>query len=242
MDDVIQYGASKNVTVLPGIELSTLEQNKSVHLLGYFTDESYQSAELLAYFKDIKERRERRARTIIENLKHFNDIHISYDRVLHYARGIIARPHIAKAIVEAYPKYDHDDVFEQFIGDHCDAYVPSVEMPVQDGIDLLRKHNCLIVLAHPTLLKDQIKDTVLAYQFDGLEAKYIRNKPQEEELFTALAKERHMFTTAGSDFHGIPGDTKHGMIGDLTLQGEALQLFLQELKKNQQEEDQQPKI
>ena len=231
IDDAIRYAQARGITVLPGIELSTLEQNKSVHLLGYFTDQSYHSAELKAYFIDIKTKRERRAKTIIENLKHFNDIHITYERVLAHARGIIARPHIAKAIHESYPVYDHDYIFDHFIGDHCDAYVPSVELPVEEGIALLRRNHCVVILAHPTLLKPHIKDYVLSLDYDGIEARYIRNLPGEEAFFVEWARQRDLFITAGSDFHGIQGDTKHGDIGDVVLDGLDLDRFLARLKK-----------
>ena len=226
VEETIQYGLEQGVRVLPAIELSTLEQNKPVHVLGYFRDGSYQSEELKKYFVEIKEKRENRARKIVENLKKYNDIHITYERIAYFAKGIIARPHIAKAIIEAYPEYSHDEVFEKFIGEDCKAYIPSVEMPVLDGIDLLRRHNCVIVLAHPVLLKKHIKDTVLSYDFDGFEAKYYQNKPGDEAFYTSLAKSRNMIITGGSDYHGIPHDTKHGEVGEIYLEGPDLDNFL----------------
>lgn len=232
MDDVIGYGNDLGITVLPAIELSTLEQNKSVHILGYFRDESYKSDELLSYFKEIKFKREQRAKGIIQNLKDYYDIHISYEQVRSHSSGIIARPHIAKALQEAYPIYSHDAIFDQFLGDHTKAYIPSVELPVQDGLDLLHRHNCVAVLAHPTLLKPHIKDTVLQYQYDGIEATYPLNKENEEMWYKDFASSKKMITTAGSDFHGIKGDTKHGDLGDLYLEGEELQIFLNQLQKN----------
>lgn len=234
IDDAIAYGKTKGVRVLPGIELSTLEQYKSVHLLGYFTDESYHSDEILQYFRDIKARREARAKTIIAKLEYHHGIRISYEDVLDQAGGIIARPHIAQSIHRAYPQYDHDEIFASFLGDHCPAYVPSVELPVQDGIDLLRRHHCMVVLAHPTLLKPHIKESVLAHAFDGIEAHYPQNREGETEGFIQLAASRDMIVTAGSDFHGIEGDTKHGDLGDLTLSGEALDAFFHRFKKVQQ--------
>jgi predicted metal-dependent phosphoesterase TrpH len=234
LDDVIRYAEERGIRVLPAIELSTVEDNKSVHLLGYFTDASYQNEELRRYFSDIQARRERRARTIIDNLKRYHDIEITYEDVLRHTGGIIARPHIAKAIHDAYPEYDMDAIFESFIGDQCPSYVPSVELPVQEGIDLLRRYGCVVVLAHPTLLKPHIKDKVLSYGFDGLEAYYPLNRKGETKQWLAMAAKRDWIVTAGSDFHGIPGDTKHGMLGDLTLEGDALEAFFERYKKVQQ--------
>lgn len=219
------------VNYIPAIELSTLERGKPVHLLGYFTDESYDSVNMKDYFVDIKKRREDRTHKFITNLKTFFDIEITYEDVKEFSNGIIARPHIAKAINKKYPHYRHDYIFDHFIGDHSRAYVPSCELSVQEGIDLLRKNNCVVVLAHPTLLKNYIHDDVLEYDIDGIEAIYYQNKPGDEEKYREIAKERNLFVTAGSDHHGIPHDSKHGNVGELTLSGDDLEQFIMRVKK-----------
>ena len=231
LEDTIEYGKALGVRVVPAIELSTVEQQKSVHVLGYFTDESYRSEELKSYFIDIKTKREKRALKILNNLREYFDIDVSYDRVASFAKGIIARPHIAAAIHEKYPEYEHDYIFKQFIGDDSKAYVPTVELPVPEGIELLKRNHCVVVLAHPTLLKPHIKDTVLQYPYDGLEAKYPLNKVGEESFFIDFAQQNNQIITGGSDFHGIPRDTKHGQIGDVFITGEHLQAFLSMLEK-----------
>ncbi|MEC9485402.1 MAG: PHP domain-containing protein [Candidatus Izemoplasma sp.] len=219
------------IRYIPGVELSTVVENISVHILGYFRDDSYNGERLQNYFRFIKEAREKRAKKIITRLQKYFDIEIEYDRVYDIASGIIARPHIAKAITEKYPEYTHDDIFDTMIGETCKAYVPTSELDVASGIKLLKDHNCLVVLAHPTLVKPQIKDKVFTYDFDGLEAKYYRNKPGEEDKFRSFAKENGMIITGGSDYHGIAGDTKHGDLGEVTLSGKDLDIFLKNIKK-----------
>lgn len=214
------------VQYIPGIELSTVTQNKSVHLLGYFTDNSYQNEAIRLYSKFIKEKRIERAKTMISLLAEHFDIHIDYDMVERHSRGIVARPHIAKAIHETYPEYSFDTIFKTMIGDHNKAYVPSAEMSTKDGIQFLKDNHCIVVLAHPVLLKPHIKDEVLGLPFDGLEAIYYRNTTEDEAFFKALAKEKGMIITAGSDYHGIENDTMHGDIGDRVITGEYLAAFL----------------
>jgi predicted metal-dependent phosphoesterase TrpH len=221
-----ELAASLNIRFIPGIELSTVEDEKPVHVLGYFTDESYKSKEMKDYYVSIKQGREDRARSFISKLKQHFDIEITYDLVKSFSRGIIARPHIAKAINHEYPQYSFDYIFDHFIGNHSKAYVPTTELKVEEGIDLLRRNNCLVILAHPTLLKESIKDKVLSYDFDGLEAKYYRNKEGEEDLFRALAQKNNWIVSAGSDYHGIENDSKHGYIGQVTLEDNDLKAFL----------------
>lgn len=202
------------ITYIPGIELSTLEQNKSVHILGYFTDDSYQSDEMKEYYHFIKNSREQRTHKFIQNLKEYFNIEITYQDVFKLSNGIIARPHIAKAIHNKYPEYSFNDIFDRFIGDGSKAYVPSSKLSVQDGLELLKRNNCITVLAHPVLLKKHIKDDVMALDYDGLEAYYFRNEKQDYEFYKSIAKTRSMVITGGSDYHGIENDSKHGTVGE----------------------------
>lgn len=226
----IELGKKYGITYVPGIELSTVMKGKPVHVLGYFTDDSYNSEELITYYKEIKENRELRAKTFIRNLKDYFDIEIEYETVLSFSRGIIARPHIAKAITKKYPQYEHDYVFDHFIGDNSKAYVPACEISVEEGINLLKRNNCIVVLAHPTLLKPGIHDEVIQHNFDGIEAVYYRNKEGDEEKYRALAISRNLIVTAGSDYHGIPNDTKHGVVGEMYIEGEDLRKYLSRVK------------
>jgi predicted metal-dependent phosphoesterase TrpH len=227
-----EYASSLGMTFIPGVELSTLHRNKSVHVLGYFKNEGYKSSAMNDYYKMIKEGRENRARQFIINLKKYYDIEITYESVLSFSRGIIARPHIGKAINQAYPEYSFDYIFDHFIGDYSEAYVPSTQLPVEEGVKLLRNNGAIAVLAHPTLLKKHIKEEVLAMDFDGIEARYYRNKKEEEKLYRKYAEENRIVITAGSDYHGIENDTKHGMVGEIYIDGTDLNAFLDVLKEN----------
>jgi predicted metal-dependent phosphoesterase TrpH len=214
------------ITFIPGIELSTTCENRPVHILGYFKDESYKSEEMISYYKEIKEAREIRAKKFIKNLKKFFKIEITYEEVFSYSKGVVARPHIAKAIVSNYPEFDFDYIFNNFIGDHSKAYVPTCELSVKEGIDLLRRNNCVVVLAHPTLLAPHIKEFVLNHDFDGFEGVYFRNKPGDEDMFRTIANDRKLVITGGSDFHRITDDNTHGDIGEIFIEGNDLTKFL----------------
>ena len=128
VEENFELAKKYNMHYIPGIELSTLYKGKNVHILGYFRDNAYESKTMLDYYKMIKKGREERAKQFVINLKKYFNIEISYDQLLKISHGIIARPHIAKAIIENYPEYSHNEVFDRFIGDHSKAYVPSTEL------------------------------------------------------------------------------------------------------------------
>ncbi len=226
VEDNHRLAKQSGVQYIPGIELSTLYEGKSVHVLGYFRSEGYKSDIMEQFYIETKARRERRAHTFVANLAHYFNLHITYEDIVSVSHGIIARPHIAKAIRMRYPQYSHNEIFDLFIGEHTKAYVPSTEIELSEGIALLRTHDALVVLAHPTLLKPAIHDAVLEHDFDGIEAIYGLNRAKETERYCAFAKERGLLVTAGSDFHGIENDTKHKELGEITLQGDALKRFL----------------
>ena len=231
VEDNFKLAEKYGIKYIPGIELSTLYEGKNVHILGFFRDESYKSEKMLKYYVEIKKGREDRAKKFVENLKKFYNIEITYQDILEVSNGIIARPHIAKAILNKYPHYTHNEVFDRFIGDHTEAFVPSTELHVSEGIKLLREHNCLIVLAHPKLLKHHIHDKVLAYDYDGIEAIYGMHDDEHMKYYKQVAKERGLIITAGSDYHGIPNDQKHKDVGDVYLEGSDLERFLAALNK-----------
>lgn len=226
VEDNKRLSKKYGVRYIPGIELSTLYKGKSVHILGYYTDEAYNHPEMKEYYAMIKEGRENRARKFIENLKHYHDIEITYEQLIRISGGIIARPHIARAIMENYPSYTHDRIFDELIGDDAKAYVPSTELSTKEGLDLLKRHNIVAVLAHPVLLKPNIHDEVLAYDFDGIEAIYCLNTPKDTEHYMDIARKRDLLITAGGDYHGIENDSSHCDIGEVTLEGDALDAFL----------------
>ncbi len=231
VEDNQRLSALYGIHYIPGIELSTLYKGKSVHVLGYFKGRGYEAKAMKQYYKMIKTGREERAKKFIENLKTYFDIDIAYERLLELSHGVIARPHIARAIQENYPQYSHNQIFDAFIGDHAKAFVPSTELSTEEGIALLKKHDAVVVLAHPKLLKPSIHDEVLKLPFDGIEAIYGLNASTETAYYKQIAKDKDWLFTAGSDFHGIKHDTSHKDVGEVFLSGDALALFLKRVNK-----------
>ncbi|GAB6167649.1 PHP domain-containing protein [Clostridium carnis] len=204
-----------NVNFIPGIELSTEHNNESIHILGFFKDNSYTSKDLIAFLDSIKKKRISRAAEIIYRLEKYHNIKLDLNKVLSNGKDTIARPHIAKAIIDAGYPYDNNYIFSNIIGDKCAAYVPSSKLSTKDGIDLLKKYNAYVFLAHPVLIKKTPVYDLIKLGFDGIEALYFRNKKGDTKRFISLAKELNLFISGGSDFHGIPNDVDHGSVGDV---------------------------
>lgn len=221
---------SLGINFIPGIELSTNYNKESIHILGFFKDESYKDKKLINYLDELKERRNIRAIKMIEKLKEEFNIIIDKDKLFKKANGnVIARPHIAYEIIESGYNYTKDEIFKKLIGKDCPAYVPTTKISPEEGINILRKHNALVFLAHPILIKKSPITDFLSFGFDGIEGVYFQNSKDDEKRFINFALENNLLISAGSDCHGdFNGDTRHGDIGCMNLEEKYLKAFCNE--------------
>lgn len=217
INDAMKEAKKLNVNFIPGIELSTEYNGESIHVLGFFNKETYNNPKLNSILEEFKEKRISRAYKMVENLKKFHNIELDINTVLSNGKDTIARPHIAKAIIDAGYPYDHDYIFENFIGNNCPAYVPSTKLSTIDGIKLLKEFNALVFLAHPVLVKKTPIEDLLKLGFDGLEAIYYKNTKSDTNKFLDLAMKMNLYISCGSDCHGIPSDVSHGNVGDVDI-------------------------
>ena len=222
-----------DIHFIPGVELSTTYKGETVHILGYFKGDDYKNPDLNHFLEDLKTKRIERAHEIVRRLKKFNDIEIDVNDVLKNGKDTNARPHIAKAIMDAGYNYTKEYIFDNFIGDHCPAYVPANKLDAEEGIKLLRSYNAIVVLAHPVLLKKLNVLDVLHLDFDGIEGIYGLNTPEDTKNFLKIVDQKNIITSCGSDSHGYEGDDKkHGILGSMSIEEERLKKFLDKLNCN----------
>jgi predicted metal-dependent phosphoesterase TrpH len=230
LNEAIEESIKYDITLIPGIELSTQHNNESIHILGFFKDDNFKNEELIKELTKIKNHRVIRAKNIIHKLKEEFNIEISFEKIFKDAKDTIARPHIAREIINCGYPYTMEEVFNKFIGNGCKAYVPTLKLSTNEGLKLLKKFNALVFLAHPKLIFNSNIDDFLAMNFDGLESIYYQNTNEENYKFLKLANENNLLISCGSDFHGsLKTDTRHGDIGSMELPYEYLSKLLSAL-------------
>ena len=195
--------AFPNLTVIPGIEISTDIPQGEVHILGYFID--YNDPEFLAKLEDFKNSRLRRAEQMVAKLEGLG-LHVEWQRVLELAgTSTIGRPHIAQAMMEKGHVPSFQEAFDEYLGHGKPAYVEREKMLPAEAVAIIVKARGLAVLAHPLTTEDpegliaELKPAGLV----GLEAYYNGYSAEEVEGLVALAQKHGLITTGGSDFHGI---------------------------------------
>jgi len=98
LEDAKNAGILLGLEVIPGIELSTLDGEKEIHILGYFIDRSSDVLQEMLF--RIESARRTRAAKMVQKLNDLG-IDITLARVSEISGGsIIGRPHIAKALLE----------------------------------------------------------------------------------------------------------------------------------------------
>lgn len=97
---------------------------------------------------------------------------------------------------------------------------------INSAIEFLRMYGAVVVLAHPIRIKENIRAVILSKDFDGIEAKYYKNTKEETDEFIRICQEKGIVYTAGSDFHQIEVNRKHGIIGDVYLTSNEIKAFV----------------
>lgn len=213
-----------DITVIKGVELSTYHKNEVVHILGYYLNDGGDYSELDNTLKKIREDRYKRLEKIIELLKPLG-ITLTVEDVLKEADGAVGRPHIASAILKKYPErgYTKNEIFDRFIGNDAPAYVPVNDFQTKDAIKLLKDNHCLVVLAHPLLIKKFKYQELIDYGIDGIEGYYCYRDGVHPEVI-AYGDDLGLIVTGGSDYHGpITRDS----MGKAYLEGERVNTFLE---------------
>ncbi|MEG0774681.1 PHP domain-containing protein [Clostridium sp.] len=232
VEEALIKGKELGVNVIPGIELTCVHNGESVHILGYFKGAGYKNPDLVSFLSTLKKSRLERATLIVENLEKYFNIKITLNRVLELGEGVVGRPHLAQAIVEAGYPYTWNYIFDKFIGKDSPAYVENKKISIPEGIELLRKYGCIVILAHPKLIKKTPIKELINYNFHGLEAIYYQNFKRETDEFISICRSNNILITCGSDFHGIlSGDIKHGTLGDMGIDEDYFRQFLDKYKE-----------
>jgi hypothetical protein len=206
------------VRVVPGIELSTRYADREIHVLGYFVDIG--NARLVEAIGTMRAQRRDRAERIVERLRELG-CEITMSDVESQAGGdIIARPHVARALVaRGYVPSVRAAFTEEFIGDGGRAYVAREALGTTDAIALIRGAGGVPVIAHPGVshhegeaqpLPDEIIAELAGAGLAGLEVDHPDHPPLIRDRLGVIADEYGLVPTGGSDWHGLPEHTLGG--------------------------------
>lgn len=213
------------VRIITGCEFSAHYKGRDIHILGYDFDRySPRLCEFIEYFKT---KREDRIKEIIRLCNEHGYV-ISFEELkeLYPHTKAYGRPHVAQLLINHGYAKDVQEVFSSILNSKSPCYIPKVKIEVSEILDIIHGAHGLSVLAHPKLINndDYVKE-LLTYDFDGIEVYHSKHNEEDEALYAQMAKERNLFVTGGSDYHGIPNRYPH-YLGEYTVDSSKVESFI----------------
>jgi 3',5'-nucleoside bisphosphate phosphatase len=206
-EEAIAAAKPFGLEVVPGIELSTVWNGRSLHILGFYPNPE----KLRSPLQERIAGRWRRAQSMVDKLRELG-YSIDLPRSGTLTPG---RPHIAKALVNAGYVKTPQDAFDRWLGEDRPAYVPYEKFTAIEGIHLLRECGAVPVWAHPYLFRGGVVADILPEFVEaglmGLEVYHPSHSPHQQTKLQELCDRYDLLMTGGSDYHGPanPGEESY---------------------------------
>lgn len=201
-----EAAGNTGLEVVPGIELSVVDTERHLHLLGYYIDP--ENSEMQCALADIQAARIARNGRIIEKLRGLG-LKITMPEVeAKSAVGQTGRPHIAQVLVEKKIARSMEDAFARFLKRGAVGYVPRLVLDAGRAIALIRGAGGIAVLAHPGTIDSSLRtipeivEQLAAAGLGGIEVYYPVHSVRNQKQLSALASRYGLVITGGSDYHG----------------------------------------
>lgn len=202
-----QYIAENNlpINLINGIEISTVWQNKDIHIVGLNIDP--ESPELKALIEQQKAHRIGRAELIASRLEK-----ATREGVLEEVQAIagdapITRAHFAKWLVDNEFAKNMQQVFKKYLTRNNPGYVPPAWCSMSEAVAAIHAAGGQAVLAHPGrygFTAKWIKRLLAAFVEaggDAMEVAQPQQAQQERRNLADYAIQYKLLASQGSDFH-----------------------------------------
>ncbi|MRS13391.1 5'-3' exoribonuclease [Enterobacteriaceae bacterium RIT691] len=193
------------LTLISGVEISTVWENHEIHIVGLNIDITHPS--LVTFLQAQTERRQQRAMLIAERLDKAQ-IPGAWEGALKLADGgAVTRGHFARFLVEAGKANTMADVFKKYLARGKTGYVPPQWCTIEQAIDVIHHSGGKAVIAHPgryNLSAKWLKRLLAHFSESGgdaMEVAQCQQAPHERAQLAAYARQYGLMASQGSDFH-----------------------------------------
>lgn len=197
--------AGLNLTLINGVEISTLWENHEIHIVGLNIDIAHPA--MVTLLEEQKARRQQRAMQIGERLE---KAHVpgAWEGALRLANGgAVTRGHFARFLVESGKASDVASVFKKYLARGKTGYVPPQWCTIKQAIDVIHHSGGKAVVAHPgryDLSAKWLKRLLAHFAEQGgdaMEVAQCQQAPNERTQLAAYAQQFGLMASQGSDFH-----------------------------------------
>ena len=250
-DKLFEYARSKNIKLIPAVEISTKAKKAGVHVLGYNID--LNNREFKERLNKIRNARHDYLHDVakkLEELEYYINVE-ELDKIdavtkAHIALDAVNNPKNREKLLSEFGHIPSKGEFiETIMNENCPAYVEKKQITPKEAAEIIREAGGKVVLAHPVayghednLTEEDILKIVKDMSPDGIEANYIyvdRNNQifDETKKWNEFARKNNLFVTIGSDFHNKDGIRPEiGLINtNLSLDEKTIKEILENLSK-----------
>ena len=200
-----EAGREFGVAVIAGVEISVNDpQFGELHMLGYLAP-SAPLDDLEQQLSAYRHERRGRANRTVDLLRQLG-APVEESAVLRFARGgVVGRPHIARALLEAGHVTSVQDAFDRYLHDDGPAYVPRAVLSLRESLALIHAAGGFAALAHPSRYQESVAVVKAFAQAggDGVEIYYRNDSLEQVARGEQLARRLGLVPTVGTDFHGL---------------------------------------
>ncbi len=194
-----------NITLIPGIEISTTWENKCFHIVGLNID--IHNSILTTGIQDLQSIRSERAKTIARKLEK-KRIPNAYEAVVKAANGgMITRLHFANFLVSNNHVSNQQQAFDKYLGKGKPAFVSTVWAELQTAVEWINQAGGTAIVAHPlryNMTASWMKRFLSFFKETGgkgIEIITGRSTPDEIRRSMLYANQFELIASVGSDFH-----------------------------------------
>lgn len=214
-EEAARTAAEVGIDFVPGIEVSTLHEGRSVHLLAYWPDAGDDALEEV--LAAIRRARQRRLPVIVERLV-AHGIDVTVEDVARAAPGTMAlgRPHVADALAEAGVVADRSEGMAHYLQRGRPGWVPRTGVDLVEALRVVAAAGGVSVVAHPwgrsarDVLDHDLFARLAAEGLAGVEVDHEDHSSRARRELRAIAADLGLAVTGSSDHHGA-GKVGHAL-------------------------------
>lgn len=191
---------------LPGVEISVTWEEKTIHIVGLGIDENHTG--LLQGLQQTRAGRVQRGQAMAAQLE-ARGIQGVWEGALKYVGNpeLVARPHLARYLVETGVCRSVGEVFLHYLKEGKPGFVPHQWASLPDALQWIHAAGGMAVVAHPARYafspnqERAFFDEFAALGGQAVEVVTAAHTTAEAAHFGALALQRNLYASCGSDFH-----------------------------------------
>ena len=188
------------IELVHGIELSTIDGAREIHLLGLHLSSTDDLGRSLV---GVQAARVDRAVEMVAKLNKLG-MPVTMEMVQHEAAGgAVGRPHVARALIAGGWVRDMRDAFDKYLGDGKPCNVGKLRLELADGIALIHDAGGVAIWAHPQ--SEGNKERIgrfAALGLDGVEVRHPSHNAEDLARIATLCDHFGLLKSGGSDWHG----------------------------------------